>query len=234
MPKLINIEKKFGDRSVFSGFCAEFNKNETAAILGKSGVGKTTLLNVIAGLTEYEGRAEGFGEISYVFQEHRLLEHLTVYENLDCAIRSSVKNADERLFLIEEVLRVVNLFPLKNRLAGELSGGEKQRVSIARAFARPCDTVLMDEAFNSLDLFLKCSIMQDYIALKRKYVKTGIFVTHDVDEALYLADEIFILDQNRLISLGRPNRREGDCYGYEKDGALRKKIYDYLLKGIIE
>ena len=234
MPKLTNITKKFGIRSVFDGFCAEFPKNVTSAVLGKSGVGKTTLLNVIANLTDYQGVIEGFGAISYVFQEPRLLEHLTVYENLDCAIRSSVPDASDREKAIDEVLRSVKLTHLKNRLAGRLSGGEKQRVSIARAFAKPSDTVLLDEAFNSLDLSLKFDIMQDYIALNRKYSRTGIFVTHDVDDALFVADEIFVLEENALVSFGRTCRSQNDGYGYESDNSLRKRLYDYLLKGIIE
>ena len=233
MPKLIKISKKYGDKSIFDDFSLSIKEYSTTALLGKSGVGKTTLLNVIAGLTEYSGESSGFGKISYVFQEPRLIEHLTVYENIDRVLRSLIKDENERKERITEVLTVVKLLPLENRLAGELSGGEMQRVSLARAFAFPSDTVLLDEAFNSLDLALKISVMDDFSALNRRYGRTCIFVTHDVDDALYLADEIVLLEDNSAVFFGSVGKKSEDVYA-SVDERLRKRIYDRLLKGILE
>ncbi|MBP5372814.1 MAG: ABC transporter ATP-binding protein [Clostridia bacterium] len=228
MPRLIEINKKYGNNTVFDGFCAEFEEKKTTVILGESGVGKTTLLNVVANLTDHEGTVEGFGKISYVFQSPRLIPWLTVYENLEYVLFSVEKDTTARKNMIETALETVRLSPLKNRLAEKLSGGEAQRVALARAFLYPCDTILLDEAFNSLDLSLKTGLLSDFRDLSKAYGKTCVFVTHDVNEALFIADRIFILEENSLVDFGAVSGER--AYGYEADGSLRRKLYDYLLR----
>lgn len=230
MPKLVDVTQKYGNKPVFEGFCAEFPDKKISAILGKSGVGKTTLLNVIAGVTEYRGSAEGFGVPSYVFQSACLIPHLSVYENLEYVLYSVEKDKEKRKAEIDGVLSAVGLADLKNRRADNLSGGEAQRVALSRAFVFPCDTVLLDEAFNSLDLSLKIGLMKDLRALSESFGKTCVFVTHNVDEALFVSDEVFVLKKNRLIDLG--SVEDERSYGYESDDTLRKKLYEYLLNEV--
>lgn len=228
MPKLVDIDQKYGNKSVFSHFNAEFPDKKISAVLGKSGVGKTTMLNIIAGIAEYEGQVEGFGTPSYVFQSPRLISHLTVYDNLEYVLFSVEKNKSKRREIIEKVLSTVGLSHLSSRYADQLSGGEAQRVALARAFVFPCDAVLLDEAFNSLDLSLKIGLMKDFRTLSETYGKTCVFVTHSVDEALFISDEIFVMEDNELIKIGSVSGERN--YGYESDGSLRKKLYERLTK----
>lgn len=224
MPKLTNIIKKWGDRSVFDGFSMEIAPNKTTVIIGKSGVGKTTLLSVIANLTDYAGNVEGFGKISYVFQEPRLIPFLTVKENLRYALTTAYgkKEVDG---VIDRYLALTDISDLKNKPAGLLSGGEKQRVSLIRGFSYPSETILLDEPFSSLDLGIKMKIIDLYTDLLKVSPKTAVMVTHSIDEALYLADEIVFLSENSYKRFKVDSPHEERTFGYEKDNNLRIDLY---------
>lgn len=224
MPKLTNISKKWGNRSIFEGFSLEIEDNKTTVILGKSGIGKTTLLSIISNLTDYEGEVSGFGEISYVFQEPRLIPFLTVEENLKYALSSvyEKENLDE---VIDKYLEITGLSRLKNKLASNLSGGEKQRVSLIRAFSYPSKTILLDEPFSSLDVGLKMKIIDLYSDLLKFFPKTAVLVTHDIDEALYLADDVIFLSENGYKRFKVKTDKKNRTFGYEDDNLLRKELY---------
>ena len=229
MPKLIGITKKWGNRSIFNDFSYEFKPQKTTVILGKSGVGKTTLLSIIAGTTDYEGKTEGFGKIGYVFQTPRLIPFMTVKENLQYALSSvyDKKTCDEKA---EAFFRFADIIPLKNKLAKNLSGGEMQRVSLIRAFLYSSETILSDEPFSSLDIGLKMKIIDLYRDLSQKNPKTSILVTHDIDEALYLADEILFISENGHKTFYVETKKEDRKYGYEKNNALRAELYELFLQ----
>lgn len=224
MPKLLNISKKWGDRSIFGDFSLEIARNKTTVIIGKSGVGKTTLLQIIAGLTAYEGEVLDFGEVSYVFQEPRLIPFLTVKENLEYALSSAIdKNSLEKV--IDDYLKNTEIEKLKNKLAKTLSGGEKQRVSLIRAFLYPSETILLDEPFSSLDVGLKRKIIDLYADLSEKSPKTAVLVTHDIDEAIYLADDIIFLFNDGYKKFTVTGDKKKRTFGYEEDNSLRKELY---------
>lgn len=224
MPKLTNISKKWGNRSIFEGFSLDIEENETTVILGKSGVGKTTLLSIISDLTDYEGETSGFGKISYVFQEPRLIPFLTVKENLEYAL-SSVYREEDLDKVIDKYLEITGLKGLKNKLASNLSGGEKQRVSLIRAFSYPSETILLDEPFSSLDVGLKMKIIDLYRDLLKFSPKTAVLVTHDIDEALYLADDVIFLSANGYKRFKVKTDKKNRTFGYEDDNLLRKELY---------
>ncbi len=225
MPTLSNIVKKWGNRSVFDGFSLEIEPNKTTVIIGKSGVGKTTLLSVIANLTDYLGEVDGFGKISYVFQEPRLIPFLSVKENLRYALSSAIDKdkADE---VIDKYLDLTELTFLKNKPAETLSGGEKQRVSLIRGFMYPSETILLDEPFSSLDLGIKMKIIDLYEDLLKVLPKTAVMVTHSIDEAIYLADEIVFLGGNsyKRFKVATPHGERS--FGYEKENLLRVELYN--------
>lgn len=225
MPKLVNVTKKWGNRSVFEGFSLQIEPLKTTAVIGKSGVGKTTLLSIIANLTDYSGEAIDFGKISYVFQEPRLIPFLTVKENLEYALKPEY---DEKTLekVIDEYLRLTGISLLKNKLAETLSGGEKQRVGLIRAFAYPSSTILLDEPFSSLDVGLKMKIIDLYADLLKVSPKTAILVTHSVDEALYLADEIIFLTGDGYKKYEVKTEKAKRTFGYEEDSTLRKELYN--------
>lgn len=227
MPKLLNITKKWGNRSIFSDFSLEIQENKTTAIVGASGIGKTTLLKIMANLTDYEGKTEGFSSPSYVFQEPRLIPFLTVKENLEYALKA-VYLDDVLQKTIDYYLSVTGISELKNKLAETLSGGEKQRVSLIRAFAYPSETILLDEPFSSLDAGLKIKITGLYADLFKVSPKTAVLVTHSIDEALYLADEIVFLTGNGYKKFAVTEDKDKRHFGYENDGFLRKELYSLL------
>ncbi|MCI9032032.1 MAG: ATP-binding cassette domain-containing protein [Clostridia bacterium] len=188
MMKFKNIVKRFGDKTVYDGFSANFDG--ITAVLGRSGCGKTTLLNIAAKLTDYEGSVEVIGETSYIFQQPRLVKNLTVSENLTL-IGADKAQAEK---MLKEVGVDGGLYPK------QLSGGMADRVSLARAFVRGGGTLLMDEPFRGLDIGLKSRIMELF---KKLYGNSGgdvLFVTHSPFEACSLADRAVVLEGGEIIA----------------------------------
>lgn len=190
--------KNYDSTEVFGGLNLTVKANKVTVIMGASGSGKTTLLNCIAGLTPYDGEISGVNGASFVFQEDRLVPFMSVYENLDFTLQKSVKKAERK----EKILAMIESVGLEdkiNSVPDELSGGQKKRVSLARAFLSDSNLILMDEPLNSLDLGLKIKIAQLIETLTEKYNKTVIFVTHDIDEALTIADDIVVIGKGGII-----------------------------------
>ena len=226
MPKFINITKKWGNKSIFDNFSLELPNEKVSVILGESGVGKSTLLSVAASLTDYEGKTEGFEKPSFVFQQPRLIEQLSVYENIEFALSSVDMGKEEKKRVIESALEKARILPLANRICSSLSGGEKQRVSLARAMAFPSDVLLTDEPFNSLDIRLKSEIISDLKNVVSEQKRTVLFVTHSVDEAMFFGDYIVVLKNNKAIVLGeKPSEK---TFGYEDNPLLRKTLIKIL------
>lgn len=190
--------KNYDSTEVFGGLNLTVKANKVTVIMGASGSGKTTLLNCIAGLTPYDGEISGVNGASFVFQEDRLVPFMSVYENLDFTLQKSVNKA-ERKEKILAMIKSVGLEDKINSVPDELSGGQKKRVSLARAFLSDSNLILMDEPLNSLDLGLKIKIAQLIETLTEKYNKTVIFVTHDIDEALTIADEIVVIGNGGTV-----------------------------------
>ncbi len=226
MPKFINITKKWGNKSIFDNFSLELPNEKVSVILGESGVGKSTLLSVAASLTDYEGKTEGFENPSFVFQQPRLIEQLSVYENIEFALSSVDMGKEEKKRVIESALEKARILPLANRICSSLSGGEKQRVSLARAIAFPSDVLLTDEPFNSLDIRLKSEIITDLKNAVSEQKRTVLFVTHSVDEAMFFGDYIVVLKNNKAIVLGEKPPEK--TFGYEDNPLLRKTLIKIL------
>lgn len=190
MIEIKNLTKKYPSVTVYEDFNLSFEEGKITCILGESGCGKTTLLNVIARLTEFDGEVPRL-KCSYVFQKPNLLPNLTVYENL------KLVNADGEK--IDQILKICGMEEKKNVYPNRLSGGQAQRVSVARAFLYPADIILMDEPFSSLDLKLKISVAELFVNTQRNQNRTAIFVTHDVDEAVMLSDRIILLKNGKIF-----------------------------------
>lgn len=226
MPKFINITKKWGNKSIFDKFSLELPDEKVSVILGESGVGKSTLLSVAASLTDYEGKTEGFENPSFVFQQPRLIEQLSVYENIEFALSSVDMGKEEKKRVIESALEKARILHLAGRICSSLSGGEKQRVSLARAIAFPSDVLLTDEPFNSLDIRLKSEIITDLKNVVSEQKRTVLFVTHSVDEAMFFGDYIVVLKNNKAIVLGEKPPEK--TFGYEDNPLLRKTLIKIL------
>lgn len=192
--ELNGINKSFNDKTIYKDFSICFSNNINC-ILGKSGGGKSTLLNIISGLESVDsGKIEGinFKDISYVFQEHRLIPWLTVKENMELFMYNYYTK-EKALEKLDSYLEVLELNDCKLSYIESLSGGMKQRVNILRALLKPSKLILLDEPFKSLDYKIKYSIMTKMKNILIKEQRTAILVTHDVDEAIYMEGEIFVL-----------------------------------------
>ena len=190
------VSKQYGEISVYRDFSLEIGAGKITCLLGPSGCGKTTLLNMLAGLVPYDGKIENIpARVSYIFQEERLLPNLTVKQNITFALG---KGADERR--IADVLAKVELSDREDAWPSELSGGQAQRVSIARAFAYPSELILMDEPFSSLDTALKIRLIDVFCNLWREERRTAVFVTHDAEEAYMLAHRAVVMKEGRIVA----------------------------------
>ncbi len=216
------VEKSFGRYPALNSIDLEVRDGELLALLGPSGSGKTTLLRVIAGLEFPEQGQVLFGDqdvtyahaaarqVGFVFQQYALFKHMTVAKNvafgLDVRKGAAKPPQTEIKARVEELLKLVELDGLGGRFPSQLSGGQRQRVALARALAVSPRVLLLDEPFGALDATVRKSLRRE---LRRIHDATGvttIFVTHDQEEALELADRVAILNAGRIEQVGSPDQ----------------------------
>jgi iron(III) transport system ATP-binding protein len=212
------LVKRFGTTVAVDGVDLEVPRGSLTALLGPSGCGKTTVLRMIAGLLDpdagtidVDGRrvtgpdvaiAPERRNIGMVFQDYALFPHLSVARNVGYGLSSLSRQ--ERRTRTQEALELVGLTGLGDRLPTALSGGQQQRVALARALAPRPDLILLDEPFSNLDAALRATVREDVRAILRAADQTAVFVTHDQEEALSLADEVAVMNTGRLHQLAAP------------------------------
>ena len=212
MISIKNLCKSFGDLVVFENFNIDFEENKITVILGESGSGKTTLLNCIANLTDYVGEIDKV-KCSYVFQKPNLFNNLTVKENL------TLINPNESVVL--DIAKKLRIEEKLSSFPKHLSGGQAQRVALARALIYKADLLLCDEPFNSLDLALKFSLLELVKTLHRENPRTTVFITHDIKEAIAIADRIVVIKDGKIIFDEK-----------EVNKKTEKQIFSLLTKGV--
>jgi len=230
---------RYGELPVFTDLCLELPRKTVTCLLGPSGCGKTTLLNLLAGLLPLqEGTLTGIvpGSTGYIFQEPRLLPWRTVRANLDLILRS-VFSADERRREVDRILEQMDLEEFGDYYPGQISGGMRQRVSLARAFAFPSDLLLMDEPFQALDPVFKLNLMADFLKVWKTDRRTCLLVTHNIQEAALLGDRILILSSRpaRVLREIRNPVQESDRIPYSRlILELEHQLYTALASGSSE
>lgn len=208
------------------------------SIIGGSGCGKSTLLRIIGGLErQYEGSVLVDGkpvekasrEKGFIFQDHRLLPWLTVKENIRFSLPPQEKKNES---LIQENIDLVGLTGFENALPNQLSGGMAQRVAVARALANKPKVLLLDEPFGALDAITKIHLQEEMLNIWKKEKITMIIVTHDIDEAIYLGNQVVVMSPRpgkikkiQKIELGTPRKRTGSLFT-----AARDEIYKEFFK----
>ncbi|MEM8642900.1 MAG: ATP-binding cassette domain-containing protein [Cyanobacteria bacterium P01_G01_bin.54] len=215
-----NVSKQFGTFTVVEAVSLEIHRGETLVLLGSSGSGKTTVLKMMNRLVDLssgqillEGRDIRLQDpialrrsMGYVIQGSGLFPHMTVTENITLVPRLLGWGRSRQQSRAEELLQLVGLVPqdMAQRYPDELSGGQQQRIGVARALAANPETLLMDEPFGALDAVTRELLQLELLRLKQRLQKTIVFVTHDIFEALTLADRIAILHNGRLEQIGTP------------------------------
>lgn len=223
-----NISKSYGEKQALLPTSLSFAQHSFTCIVGCSGCGKTTLLRVLGGLEQtdsgYVRLADGL-RLAPVFQEARLMPWLTVAENITLAARAD--NALEPKVL-PQLLQQLGLEGCENLYPHELSGGMAQRTALGRTLFYNPDVILMDEPFSALDYFTRQGLQQTLLNLYKEQRKTIIFVTHDVEEALLLADRILIMDSGTVkndVPVLLPKPRQAADSDFQ---LLRQKILQAL------
>ncbi len=213
---------------------------EFLCLLGPSGCGKTTMLRIIAGLVDpTEGMVLLDGQPSMgpdankgmVFQRDATFPWLTVEQNVEYGLKLHGYSRTERQFIIRKYIQLVGLTGFEKAYPKELSGGMRKRVDIARTYAYNPKVLLMDEPFGSLDLFTKTRMQAELLDLWSQERKTVVFVTHDLDEAIFLADRVAVMSKRpgrirEMFEIPLPRPRNVDMKVSEEFGAIRRQLWE--------
>ncbi|MGE8393754.1 ABC transporter ATP-binding protein [Pseudomonas sp. BIGb0427] len=209
-----NLQKSYAGSPVFNDINCQIERGEFVTLLGPSGCGKSTLLRCIAGLTAVDsGRILLDGTdlvplspqkrgIGMVFQSYALFPNMTVEQNVAFGLRMQKVNSDDSQARVREVLQLVELQDFARRYPHQLSGGQCQRVALARSLVTRPRLLLLDEPLSALDARIRKHLREQIRAIQRELGLTTIFVTHDQEEALTMSDRIFLMNQGRIVQSG--------------------------------
>ena len=217
-----NLSKAFGEVTVLKALTETFAEGEISVLLGASGCGKTTTLRCIAGLEQpnggritidgrivYQDRPAAWvpverRQVSMVFQSYAIWPHMTVFQNVSLPLQAAGADRDTTSTRVAEVLDLVGLRGVSDRSATQLSGGQQQRVALARCIVSQSPVILMDEPLSNLDARLRVTMRAEIGELQRRLKRTILFVTHDQEEAMSIADTIYLFHEGKVLQKGRP------------------------------
>ena len=195
-----NLSYSFGNNPILKDINIHVNENEMVAIVGSSGVGKSTLFNLIAGVLKKQvgeitinGSEDYIGKVAYMLQKDLLFEHKTIIDNVILPLIIAKINKKEALEEGNKILKQFNLDKYANKYPQQLSGGMRQRVALIRTYMFKRKIFLLDEAFSALDAITKKELHKWYLDLKKEFNLTTLLITHDIEEAVFLSDRIYIL-----------------------------------------
>ena len=195
-----NLSYSFGNNPILKDINIHVNENEMVAIVGSSGVGKSTLFNLIAGVLKKQvgeitinGSNDYIGKVAYMLQKDLLFEHKTIIDNVILPLIIAKVNKKEALEEGNKILKQFNLDKYANKYPQQLSGGMRQRVALIRTYMFKRNIFLLDEAFSALDAITKKELHRWYLDLKKEFNLTTLLITHDIEEAVFLSDRIYIL-----------------------------------------
>lgn len=214
--ELAHLDRAFGPVRALDDFSLELAPGELVCLLGPSGCGKTTALRALAGLedidsgsikvdgVEVSGLPANKRDMAMVFQSYSLFPHMTVAENISFALELRRVARAERARVVGESLELVGLGALGDRYAHQLSGGQQQRVALARALAVRPQVLLLDEPLSALDAKVRVQLRDEIRRIQSEVGITALFVTHDQEEALAIADRVGVMQSGRLVQIGSP------------------------------
>jgi ABC-type nitrate/sulfonate/bicarbonate transport system ATPase subunit len=220
---------RYGDFLALENVDFTCRDGEFVAIVGRSGTGKTSLLNALAGLIPFEGQVEVRESMGYVFQAHALFPWMTVADNISFGLGGRPR--EERRLRVREMLERIELADLRRRYPSQLSGGQIQRVALARALAPDPEILLMDEPYGALDHLTRERMQSWLLSVWQETRKTVLFVTHYIEEAVFLADRIVVVRDSRFVAdlevpFSRP--RHDDVRYMERFLDVKHEVLDYM------
>ncbi|KOF57574.1 ABC transporter ATP-binding protein [Clostridium sp. DMHC 10] len=223
---LKNITKSFDDNIILKDISIDVNRGEFVSILGPSGCGKSTLFNIITGLTNMDsGNISVFGDIGYMQQKDLLLPWKTIMENVVLPLDIKGLNKKSSRSKAAKYIELMGLSGYENKYPYELSGGMKQRASFLRTFLSSEEIMLLDEPFGALDSITRENLQKWILDMKKAVERTILFITHDIEEAVFLSDSIYVLGSKPGVV---KKRIDLDFYKKDKEKRLfSSELLDY-------
>lgn len=242
--KLKNVTKSFGSDLILNNFNLEIPSGKFFALLGPSGCGKTTVLRMIAGFEEPDSGEIYLGDtdishlainqrrVNTVFQSYALFPHFDVFDNIAYSLRIKQMNPEEIDYRVTKMLKMFGLEQLKHKSVRQISGGQQQRIAIARAVINEPDVLLLDEPLAALDMRLRERVLVELIELQEQLGMTFIYVTHDQMEALTVADQMAIMGkEGRIEQVGTPK----EIYEFPRSTMVARFVGSTnILHGVLE
>ena len=243
-----HISHHFGALEVLDDVSFTVSAGEVVAIVGPSGCGKSTLLSILGGLLEPSAGAaelrgsappESLNPLTFVFQDFALLPWSTVAENVEFPLLHAVADAAARRAVVDDVLRRTGLSDFRNAYPKQLSGGMRQRVGIARALAVKPAILLMDEPLSALDSQTRELLTEDFIALLAEAAVSAVYVTHNLEEAVRLADRVVVLSRRpgrvrKVVAIPLARAERGELHAREKLLALQSELWSLIRSEAID
>lgn len=219
----------------YDGYCAlkdanfEADKGEFVAIVGKSGSGKTTFLHALARFIPFSGDISAPKNVGVVFQHYAVFPWFTASENIAFGLENETK--EKRAQIVREHLKLAEIEDKKDKYPAELSGGQVQRIALARSLAHNPEVLLMDEPYGALDAYTRDKMQQWLLDVWATHKKTIVFVTHNIEEAIFLADRVLVLNHHKftkefMVPFARPRHEEVKFT--PEFNRLRKEIFESI------
>lgn len=231
------ITKAFEDKLIFDNLDIQLSEGQTVALVGPSGIGKTTLLNILSGvMTPDRGKVTLMGDditgkpgyISYMQQKDLLLPYYTVLENVALPLIIKGQKKKDAMQLASEYFDFFGISGYENKYPREMSGGMRQRAALLRTYIQSHKVVLLDEPFGALDAVTRHKMQKWYMKISRDLSLSTVIITHDTDEALILADRIYVMTSCRKVKCIDIDEKPDDFELTERFIHLKKEILDYM------
>ena len=248
MIEFAGVSKQYGDTPVLKEINIKIEKGEFVTLIGRSGCGKTTLMNIIAGLNPPStGTVKVRGELvtgpgkgkGVVFQQYALYPWLTVEKNVEFGLRMKGVEKEKRREIAQKYIKIVGLEKFAKSYPKELSGGMKQRVAIARAYTTGPEVLLMDEPFGALDAQTRAQLQENLLNTWQQEKKTCFFITHDVEEAVLLSTKVIIMSAGpgrirEIVDVHLPYPRDQETKLTPEFNELKNQIWNKVYKEYLE
>ncbi len=224
-----NLSVHYDGYYALNGAEFEASKGEFVAIVGKSGSGKTTFLHALARFITFSGEISVPENVGMIFQHYAVFPWFTASENIAFGLKNEAK--EKRAQIVHEHLKLAELEDKKDKYPAELSGGQIQRIALARSLAHNPEVLLMDEPYGALDAYTRDKMQQWLLDVWATHKKTVVFVTHNIEEAVFLADRILVLNHHKftnefMVPFARPRREEVKFS--PEFSRLRKEIFESI------